>query len=94
MKQVLILITQFSSAFTMYGSALWALVSFILHLAKDTPFQWWSLYTFGISFVALMVAMILRALHEAKVEAEIEAAKPKSRWRQRIEEIEAKRRNN
>lgn len=42
-------------------SAIWAVVEFILYLAKDDPFNWMSVWSTIIGFVLMIVAFVMKA---------------------------------
>jgi len=56
---MLIVMSTFSSVF-----GIWAIVEFILYLVKDDPFNWISLWTTGITFVASIFCFIKAALSD------------------------------
>lgn len=42
-------------------SAIWAVVEFILYLAKDDPFNWMSVWSTIIGFVLTIVSFVMKA---------------------------------
>lgn len=60
MKLVSIIILQIFAVVTANVSFVWAIVGFILYLVKDTPFHWWSVYTFIISIIAIVITRTIR----------------------------------
>ena len=57
--RLLIYIILMLSLFSIYGCGIWAIVEFILYLAKDMPFNWWSLYSCIISLITAVIFWIL-----------------------------------
>jgi len=72
-------------------SAIWAIVSFVIYLFKDIPFDWNSIILF-ISFALLgIVSLLLYLFFSIKEKAEVQKLKranPKSRFHMKMEEME------
>lgn len=45
------------------GALIWTMIEFILYLAKDTSFNWWSLWTFTFS-VLVGAASFAKIIHD------------------------------
>lgn len=79
-------------------SSIWAIVGFILYLVKDTPFNWWSIWSFLICIFMFLVNIALTVVfahnleqEENKKEIKVGVLK-KSAFTQRMEKmIEQKR---
>jgi len=57
-KTVFNMIMMMIAGFAVSGFAIWAVVSFILYLVKDTPFNFTSLWLMGIAFVLEIIFVI------------------------------------
>lgn len=86
MKYILAGLFTIVSYFGILVSGIWAIVSFIVYLVKDKPFQWWSIGSIGICTVLLFVSVFIAAYVKAVAEV-----KRKSKWQQRLEEIREKK---
>lgn len=68
---------------------IWVIISFILYLAKDHPFNWTVFWTGIMSIVALIIlwvlAVIVRTKDEKKVHFNYDE-RPKSNFAKRLEE--------
>lgn len=71
--------------------SIWTIVSFLIYLVKDIPFNWWSLWSIIISIVVMTVSIILtvvfKTIHDNKIIAHYQQNKPKSRWKLKLEEV-------
>lgn len=68
-------------------SCLWAIISFLIYLVKNQPFDWWSVWSIGINLVGMFLFIFLGLMSswaEARKQAKEEASKP-SKWQQRID---------
>ena len=81
-------------------AALWALIEFILYLAKDDKFNWMSVWLFIICCVIAIANAIITAIdtkkHNDSVMAGLKdrrASMKKSKWQERMEEMAEKRAN-
>lgn len=74
----------------------WIIIEFILYLAKDKVFNWWSVWSFVISVVVAIAVVIILAVWQVKEQNMIKQKRdkiPKSRFQQRLEKMEQKRAN-
>ena len=62
MKYLIYGISTILAALAVILTFCWACVEFILYLVKDMPFNWWSVWTTIISFLACIVFPILMAV--------------------------------
>lgn len=69
--------------------SIWAIVSFIIYLVKDIPFNWWSVWTFLICCFVTFCGFVLSAIYGAK-EARKETDGVVNKWQQRIKEMQAR----
>ena len=76
-------------------STIWTLVSFIVYLVKDIPFNWWSLGMFCTTVVIIFAGFLYLAV---KVNTYVpkDAAKKvvKSKFQQRLEEAANRQKEN
>jgi|SRR6188508_176488 len=90
MKVVISLIITILSYISIGICSIWSIVSFLIYLVKDIPFNWWSLWSIIISIVVMIVSLVLTAVFKAvnhnKVYTQHIDNKPKSRWELRLEE--------
>lgn len=73
----------------------WTIVEFILYLAKDRKFNWWSVRAFAISVVVAIALVLIASVWKVKEDIRSSAEykrhldkKPKSRWQQRLDELQ------
>lgn len=66
MKHILVLIALFISAISITVTSIWAVVEFILYIAKDNPFDWWSVWLMIISVILTILFYILTVILEVK----------------------------
>ena len=52
------------SGFSTYGCGIWAIIEFILYLAEDIPFNWWSIYTYIISLIVAIISWFLSTVFD------------------------------
>lgn len=76
-------------------SFVWAIVEFIIYLVKDLPFHWRSVYCFIICLVILIVTVVYSGYLSAKKGSDFKTPyKNNSKFKQRLDEMEAKRLND
>ena len=100
MKVISLLVAKVLAVIAANVAFVWAIIEFILYLAKDKVFNWWSVWAFVISVVVAIALVIIAAVCQVK-ERNSALAKfkqrrykmPKSRFQQRLEEMEQKRAN-
>jgi hypothetical protein len=93
MKVISLLIVKVLAIIGTYGAFAWAVIEFILYLVKDKVFNWWCVYTFFISIGVLLGTLAYSAVYAIKNRnkslgklMEMRKDKPKSKFKQRIEE--------
>ncbi len=79
-------------------SGVWAIVEFILHLAKDKPFDWMSVW-FIIGGIVLTVAfwgaaVLFAVLADPRVDGIMRHSMKRSKWQERMEKMQKKRNIN
>lgn len=85
MKKVKLGISMIIFSIAAYASALWVVVSFLIYLVKDVPFNWNSVLCAFICWVAVIFLVALTAYTSVR---EIKNKKPiahKSRFQERLE---------
>lgn len=88
MKALLLGIAIFASYLTAMASSVWTLVEFIIYLAKDHEFNWWSLWVFIGSSITSIVLVVVGAFYKKKIKSErpsfAERLKEKAKERERL----------
>jgi energy-coupling factor transporter transmembrane protein EcfT len=59
MKTIIFMILMVISYLCVAGSAIWALVSFVVYLVKDIPFDWTSIKTLVASVIVMIIMLVL-----------------------------------
>lgn len=74
-------------------SFIWAIVEFILYLVKDKDFNWWSIWSIILCVVTAVVLtfVVVFMEHKAKRDVLNSFGGKKSKFQQRLEEMQAKR---
>lgn len=94
MKIISLLIIQVVAVIAANVTFFWGVVEFILYLAKDKSFNWWSVWGFIIStIVALICAIVAIGIKAKTRKTSIDSGCFKSRFQQRLEEMEQKRKS-
>ncbi len=87
-----LLIIQWIAVVAVNVTFLWGIIEFILYLAKDKSFNWWSVLGFIISVVVALVCIVFALIVKSKaLSTSINSSRFKSRFQQRLEEMEQKR---
>ena len=95
MKAILVSVLLAASYIGSAVCPIWAVVEFILYLAKDHPFNWWSLWLCIIFWVLTFAAVIMAAAIELKKKNELNKNQPKvSNFQKRLEEMAKQRSGN
>lgn len=72
--------------------SIWAIVEFILYLAKDHPFNWWSVWMILICIGSSITLMILTVFFADLDKADkIDFTPRKSAFQKRLEQLEEQR---
>lgn len=94
MKAISLIVVKVLAVISANVAFLWALIEFIIYLVKDTPFNWWSVWAFIISVVVAITVAIYGAVYSSKIArsemAKMRTGMKKSKWAQRIEEMQQK----
>ncbi len=100
-KQIAFTVTAFLAYLGATVSCIWAMVEFILYLVKDKPFNWWSIWSILICSCAAIALFIIGAVMSTKTKYNVRKSAPitdaifkKSRFQDRLEEMERQRNNN
>ncbi|MHC1774306.1 MAG: hypothetical protein AB9834_02715 [Lentimicrobium sp.] len=73
---------------------LWGIIEFILYLVKDKAFNWLSVWGFIISIIIALVCVVFALIVKSKARTtSINSGRFKSRFQQRLEEMEQKRKS-
>lgn len=103
MKIIFTILLQIISYLGTVLSSIWAIVEFILYLVKDKAFNWWSIWAILICIgagIVLFVLNIIFVLMHKKKNDKIKNSfhngefKKQSRFQQKLEEMEYKKRHN
>ena len=94
MKIISLLIIQWIAVVAANVTFLWGIIEFILYLIKDKAFNWWSVWGFIISVVIALVCVVFALIVKSKARTtSINSGRFKSRFQQRLEEMEQKRKS-
>lgn len=100
MKVISLLVAKVLAIITANVAFVWAIIEFILYLVKDKEFNWWSVWAFVISVVVAIVLVIIASVMAVKnrnsAMADFKQRRTtgkKSRFQERLEEMEQKRAN-
>lgn len=66
MKVISLMVAQVLSVIIANATFVWAIIEFILFLAKDKEFNWWSVWFFVISAVVAIILTIIAVVTKAK----------------------------
>lgn len=95
MKKIISAILMVMSAISLVACKFWIIVSFILYIAKDTPFNWWSIWTWVISLLVLIPTYFIYLFSVSKsIENKLSTPSKKSSFQERLEEMEQKRKQS
>lgn len=75
-------------------SIVWAIVEFVLYIAKDKPFNWWSIWTLIICIVLSFALFILGVYLEAKSYGLRPTYRGKGGFQNRLERMQKEREEN
>jgi len=97
-KVIAILVIKVLSIIDIIVSSFWAVISFIVYLVKDIPFDWWSIWAFVIGFIVFIACFIYMAISSRRntIKAKSETRnkpKRKSKFQERLQEMQEKRNN-
>lgn len=67
MRKLTLALIRLGAVISIYGCAFWVVISFIIFLAKDQPFDWDSVSFMGISIVAFIVLSFFYHISDTKV---------------------------
>lgn len=100
MKVISLLVAKVLAVIAANIAFVWAVIEFILYLAKDKVFNWWSVWAFVISVVVAIALVIIAAVWQVKERNSAltkfkkrRTTGKKSRYQERLEEMEQKRAN-
>ena len=100
MKVISLLVAQVLAVITANVAFVWAIIEFILYLAKDKVFNWWSVWAFVISVVVAIVVSIFALVAKTKARnkawEEMKQRRPerkKSKFQERLEQMQKARAN-
>ncbi len=66
MKVISLMVAQVLTVIIANATFVWAIIEFILFLAKDKEFNWWSVWFFVISAVVAIILTIIAVVTKAK----------------------------
>lgn len=100
MKVISLLVAKVLAVIAANVAFVWAIIEFILYLAKDKVFNWWSVWAFVISVVVAIALVIIAAVWQVKERnrawddmKQRRATGKKSRFQERLEEMQRQRAN-
>jgi phosphotransferase system glucose/maltose/N-acetylglucosamine-specific IIC component len=100
MKVVSLLVAQVLAVITANVAFVWGIIEFILYLAKDKEFNWWSVWAFVISAVIAIAITIIAAVAKVKQRnrawddmKQRRTTGKRSRFQERLEEMQRQRAN-
>ena len=94
MKIISLLIIKSIAVVSANVTFLWGIIEFILYLVKDKAFNWWSVWCFIISVVIALVCVVFALIVKSKSRTtSINTGRFKSKFQQRLEEMEQKRKS-
>lgn len=88
-KLTILLVLSAISNILFYVSCIWALVEFILYIAKDHVFNWYSLLAIAACFIVPVINAIVLVRESNKAAKQIDDLKNRvgrSRFQQRLDE--------
>lgn len=100
MKVISLLVAKVLAVIAANVAFVWAIIEFILYLAKDKVFNWWSVWAFVISVVVAIALVIIAAVWQVKERnrawddmKQRRTTGKKSRFQERLEEMQRQRAN-
>lgn len=100
MKIISFIVLQIIAVIAANVTFIWAIIEFILYIAKDKVFNWWSVWGFVISTLIAIVLTIFAAVSKVKTQNKAwnemkqrQSTVTKSRFQQRLEEMQAARKS-
>lgn len=100
MKVISLIVAQVLAVITANVAFVWGIIEFILYLAKDKEFNWWSVGAFVISTVIAIVLTIITAVAKVKQRnlawddmKQRRTTGKKSSFQERLEEMAQQRAN-